>query len=348
MADKLRFGVAGLGRIGWCYHCDEIYRNSLCELAAVADTDPGRRAEAESAYGCWAFADFGEMISSGLVDAVVIATPTHLHEPMACAALDKGLHVILEKPMAPDLAAAMRIAEAASRAHRQITVYQPHRLRAYFQHILRIVSSGRLGRVVSVQRACFGYGRRNDWQSLKRFGGGMLNNYGAHYVDQILQLIGYDVERVFCSLQLVATMGDADDVVKAVLVTSRGVTGDLLISQASTASPYEFVIYGTCGSLELAGGSLKLRCFDPSCLGEKQLDCSLMSEGRRYPSDKLDMKEELIPVDASLEVNLYSDFVQTVGQGRHPYVPVDETIAVMKVLDACRRDAGPEADFRQS
>jgi predicted dehydrogenase len=65
--------------------------------------------------------------------------------------------------------------------------------------------------VYHVRRALFNFARRDDWQSLRRYGGGMLNNYGAHAIDQVLQLIGYDIRRVFCNLRLVASLGDADE-----------------------------------------------------------------------------------------------------------------------------------------
>ena len=335
-----------MGRIGWAFHCAKLGNHPDCTLAAVADTDAARRAEAEEKYGCKAFADFNEMIASGLVDAVTIATPTHLHEPMAMAAFEKGLHVILEKPMAPTYEAAERIAGAAEKAGRKLTIYQPHRLNAYFQHIRKIIDSGCIGCIYSVQRSSFTFARRNDWQSLKKFGGGMLNNYGAHFVDQLLQLTGYEIERIFCSLQLVATMGDADDVVKITYVTKQGVVGDLLISQASVAKPYEFVVLGTHGSVEMQGGKLKVRSFDPATLVDKSVDESLASADRKYPSDALDVKEEVFPVDPTLQIDLYADFAKAIRNNASPYVPPTQTLALMKILANCRQIAGKEADMR--
>ena len=343
---KIRFGVAGLGRIGWFFHCEQIAAREDCELAAVAERDEARRLEASAKYGCRAFADFEEMIHSGLVDAVAIATPTHLHESMSCAALRAGLDVVLEKPMAPDLASAERIAVVVKETGRLLTVYQPHRLMAYFQHIRKIVESGAIGKVTGVQRASLSYARRNDWQSLKKYGGGMLNNYGAHFLDQMLQLTGYDVERIHCVLQKVATLGDADDVVKVLFATKGGVFADLLISQAAISVPYEFVVWGTHGTLEKQGNNLKLRNFDPDKLKGKSLDESLASANREYPSDAPEVHEELIPVDPSLEVDFYADFLHALRTGSQPVTPLAQTLAVMRLLAKCREDAGTEADMR--
>lgn len=346
MSDKLRFGVAGLGRIGWSTHCAKLAEHPDCELAAVADTDVARRAEAEEIYHCKAFADYNDMIASGLLDAVVIATPTHLHEAMSLAAFARGLHVILEKPMAPTCAEAEHIAAEAAKANVTLTIYQPHRLSAYFQHIKKIIDSGRIGKVVSLQRGAFSYARRNDWQSQVKFGGGMLNNYGAHYLDQVLQLVGYDVKKLFCALQLVATMGDADDVVKIVLEMQNGVIADLQISQAAPSKPYDFVVWGTCGTIEQIGNNLKVRTFDPAELPDKSLDVTLMSADRKYPSDKLNIREEVIPVDPGLAVDLYGDFAAAVRNGSQPFVPPEQTVALMRILDKCRKDAGIPDDMR--
>ena len=125
---RLRIGVAGLGRIGWKFHCARLGTHPDFMLAAVADTDPERLAEAESTYGCQGFASFEEMLAQAGLDAVVIATPTHLHESMSLAAFARGAHVLLEKPMALDYAQAERIVREAERTGRLLTVYQPHRL----------------------------------------------------------------------------------------------------------------------------------------------------------------------------------------------------------------------------
>ena len=346
MTAKIRFGVAGLGRIGWTFHCAKLSVHPDCELTAVADTDPARRAEAVEKYGCKAFADFNEMIASGLIDAVTIATPTHLHESMATAAFAKGLHVILEKPMAPTYDEAARIAVAAQKSGCKLTIYQPHRLNAYFQHIKKLIDSGCIGRVFSIQRTAFSYARRNDWQSLKQFGGGMLNNYGAHFMDQMLQVTGYDIDRIFCALQLVATLGDADDVVKITYITKQGVVADLLICQATIARPYEFFVLGTHGSIEKIGNSLRVRSFDPATLAEKTVDDSLACADRKYPTDTPQINEESIPIDPALQIDLYADFAKAIRTGGTPYVPPKETLALMKILAECRKMATPEFDMR--
>jgi predicted dehydrogenase len=242
--------------------------------------------------------------------------------------------------MAPSLGDAREIAQAAKDAGTVLTVYQPHRHNAYFQHLKTIVDSGRIGRVYWVQRGAFNYARRNDWQALLEYGGGMLSNYGAHYLDQILQLVGYDVKRVFCNLQLVASLGDAEDVVKVVLETERGVLGECTINQASTLRPYDFLVWGTCGAISFAQNRFHVRWFDPSALPPKQLDPELASKDRKYPSDPIDYQEEDFPVEPSYAVDVFANFADAIQHGTPVAVPPEETLALMEITERCRADSG--------
>lgn len=347
MGKRIRIAIAGLGRIGWQYHAQQLRESADFEIAAVTDPLAERRAEAESEFHCPAFEDFDRMLAETKLDAVTIATPTHLHKPMALAAFRRHLHVVLEKPMAADAAEAAAIVVAGRRANRVLTVYQPHRLMAYFQHIKATVESGIIGRVCRVQSGMFSFSRRDDWQSLRRYGGGMLNNYGAHGLDQILQLVGYDVRRLFCQLQTVATVGDADDAVKIVLETRQGVLAELDISQASSINPYRMNIWGTCGGLTYEQGQpIKLRYFDPASLPPKTVNRALASAGRQYPSEPIAWQEKDIAVDPAFEIDLYANVADAI-RGKAPLaVPPDDTLKLMRLIGRLRDDAGRIRDFR--
>jgi len=340
--ERIRIGVAGLGRIGWAFHCREIAKHPQFELAAVQDVKTERLREAEQVYGTRAFRDFSAMLDDARLDVVVIATPTHLHKPMALEALRRGCHVFLEKPMAANGADAAAIVRAAKRYDRVVTVYQPLRASAYFQHLKKILASGIIGQVYHVRVGGYRYARRNDWQAMRRFGGGMINNYGAHALDQLLQLIGYDIRRVYANLRVVASLGDADDVVKAVLETRGGVIGELDINQASTINPYILCVWGTRGALSLSlnRDEFTITYFRPSDLAPKALSTALASDGRKYPMDDIQFREETVPVDQSLAVDVYADLATAIRRGRAPFVKPEEPLAVMRLIDRCRASSG--------
>ncbi len=337
----IRIGVAGLGRIGWQFHCAAIAKHPEFQLVAVADTDAARGREATEKYGCTAYATFDAMLDAAGLDAVAIATPTHLHRAMSVAALKRGLHVYLEKPMAPTLKDAQAIADAAKRAKRIVSVYQPHRAAAYYQTLRKLVADGRIGRMVQVRRGHFSYVRRDDWQGLRKFGGGMLNNYGAHFLDQVLNLTGSRLRRLFCQLCCVATLGDADDVVKIVYETRDRVLADLEINCATASAPYEFEVLGTYGTITMQKGVFTVRWFDPAALPQKALKDDLAAANRAYPWEQIPFQEAKVETDQALQVDVYADLARAIRTGGQPFVPVEETLAVMRIMAQCRASVGP-------
>ena len=339
MPAKIRIGVVGLGRIGWNFHCNRIAAHRRFTLAGVADPLKERLTEAADTFGCATFRKPEDLLAMNELDAVVIASPTHFHRPHALAAFRHGLHVYLEKPMALTLADARAIVREAKNHKRILTVYQPQRAAAYFQHLKRILAKGRIGKVYHIRRGRFRYVQRDDWQSLTKYGGGMLNNYGAHAIDLVLGVTGYDVKRVFGQLRRVASLGDAEDVVKVLYETRNGVLGEVEINQASATAPYGIQIWGTRGTIMYDEGVFHLR-YVKGKLPKKALNRSLASTGRRYPRDEITFIDEDIPVNKKYAVNVYTNLANAVQKDAELLVKPEETLAVMKVMTDARRSAG--------
>ena len=339
---KVRIGVAGLGRIGWKWHCAELDRHAGFDLVAVQDVVPDRLQEAEQTYGVAAYADFAEMLAEARLEAVTIATPSHLHAEMARQALAAGCHVMVEKPMAVDSREAAGMARAAARSGRILTVYQSLRAFAYWQHLQALLATGLVGQVYQVRLANYRFVRRDDWQSLTRYGGGILNNAGSHLLDQLLQVIGYDVARVYGNLKRIATLGDAEDFVKMVVETKRGVIGELDINSACPVVGPPLQVWGTRGTITLAPDqtSFSIATFQPEGLPEKHLQRGLASRDRRYPNDEIPVEETVVPVEAKYEVDIYARFAKAIRTGSTPFVQPEEPLAVMKLIDRCRAENG--------
>jgi predicted dehydrogenase len=116
---KRKVAVIGAGQFGR-NHCRVIHESERAELAAVVDTEPGRAAEIAAPYGAPAYTDFRDII--GKVDAAIVAVPTIAHEPVGRVLLESGLDLLVEKPIAPDLAAADSLVNAASKHGRILQV----------------------------------------------------------------------------------------------------------------------------------------------------------------------------------------------------------------------------------
>ena len=239
MAKKLNIAIAGLGRAGWSKHFNDLKEAPDFHLVAVIDPLPERLEEAAALSGCRTYTTTGAFWRKERPDVLVVATPTRFHERHARKALREGCHVILEKPMTTTLKSADRIVDEAQRHGRRVLVYQPHRLSAETQILKGILNIGILGPVYLIRRCLTRYVRRNDWQSLRKHGGGMLNNYGAHYIDQLLYLSdATPVADIRCNLWAVATRGDADDVVKVWLKTEGNQLLDLEIKPRGCPAPF--------------------------------------------------------------------------------------------------------------
>jgi predicted dehydrogenase len=109
-------GAGGFGK----NHLRVIHEMAGADLMAVVDTDGTRSAEAAAQYGCTTLTDVSGLI--GLVDAAVVAVPTNAHADVGCRLLEAGIDVLIEKPIAPDLASAHRLAEAAAAGGRILQI----------------------------------------------------------------------------------------------------------------------------------------------------------------------------------------------------------------------------------
>ncbi|MDA0746660.1 MAG: Gfo/Idh/MocA family oxidoreductase [bacterium] len=340
MAAKLKIAVAGLGRVGWTFHFRRAHESDRFDLAAAIDPLEERLAEAREISGCRTYKTYGAFWKKEKPDIVAIATPTKLHERMARQALREGCHVILEKPMTTTLKSTDRILEEAEKHNRQVFVYQPHRLTAETQTIREIIHSGILGPVYLLRRTSTRYTRRSDWQSLKKNGGGMLNNYGAHFLDQLMYLSdGTPVTRVHCNLWAIATRGDADDVVKAWLKTESGQLLDVEINQATAIPAPPWHICGKYGTAVQEGRAFKIQYYDPAEAPPLEVTEGA-APGRSYDNqDRLPWQEKEIPIDPEKQLDFYANLYDVLTQNAKPYIPSEDSRELMRILEQCRKSA---------
>jgi predicted dehydrogenase len=223
----VNFGLIGAGGIGRV-RADALRATPGCRLAAVADLDRGRAASV--AAGARWVTGYRDLLSMADVEAVVVSTPPPSHEEIVCAALEAGKHVLCEKPLAPEPAAARRMVEAARRAGRVLTTGFNHRYFPAVKFLNATLASGRLGRLDHV-RAFGGHEGLSQfsapWMYDKEvIGGGALMDVGIHVIDLARSLLG-EVAEVYG----VATRGvwglPAEDNGVAILRSPTGVPATL-------------------------------------------------------------------------------------------------------------------------
>ncbi|NMB98207.1 MAG: hypothetical protein GYA02_16640 [Clostridiaceae bacterium] len=229
---------------------------------------------------------------------------------------------------------------------RKLMVYQPHRATSETQAIASILERGLIGQLYMIKVTRTSYVRRNDWQSLKKYGGGMLNNYGAHHVDQLLYLASSKARKISCSMRKIASLGDADDVVKAVIETENNVILDLDINMAAAIQLSPWSIMGSRGTVvqeRKADGKVvfRVKYYKEEEAPNLELKDQLAAQGRSYSNfDDIQWYEEEIEISDFEPVNFYDKCYEYYALDGQPFVPVEQTLEVMRVLHECRIDAG--------
>lgn len=191
---RLRVGVVGAG-VGQL-HLMGYQQLPEVDLVALCDADPVRLQEIGDRYKVpLRFTDYRELFASGKVDAVSIALPNSLHAPVSIAALEAGLHVLCEKPLAENMAAGQKIVDAVAGAPGKFMICFNRRYRPDVRWIKQAIDSGQLGQIYQVKAGWVretGIPARTGWFTSKQMaGGGPLIDLGVHMLDMVLWLLDY-------------------------------------------------------------------------------------------------------------------------------------------------------------
>jgi predicted dehydrogenase len=254
---SVRLGVIGLGNIGQ-HHVSYLLAGKITggELVAVSDAVPSKM---ERYKILKTFSSPEAMIESGAVDAVIIATPHYQHTTLGIAALEKGLHVMVEKPISAHKADAERLIAAHSR-HATMVFAGMFQLRSEprYLKIRKLIQDGELGDLVRMNWIMTDWFRTEayyasgGWRATwKGEGGGVLLNQCLHNLDVMQWLLGMPARvRGFCQLGRFHNI-EVEDNVSAYLEYSNGATGIFVSSTGETPGTNRFEIVGTRGKLVL-------------------------------------------------------------------------------------------------
>ena len=338
MTQPIKIGIAGLGRAGWGMHCEELEsRQDKFAIVAACDTIPERRERMVERYGCNTYANIADMIADPDVELVDIATRSSDHYKHASMALAAGKDVFLEKPMCVSYAEAQKLQQAAEHAPGKLYIRHNRRFDPDFLHVTEIIQSGLLGDVYEIRLARHGYQRRDDWQTIKKFGGGQLLNWGPHIVDHALQFLESPVASQYSFLKCVAAVGDAEDHLKIVLKGTQGRLVDMEISGGVALGAPTYQVFGTRGSLILTGEEIHLKILDPDqVLEEKEADPG--TPGETFGSqEELIWIEESLPVKSGSNTIIWDALYSAIRGGAVYPITLDEALAVMRVISNAKK-----------
>lgn len=331
--DRVRLGIIGLGNIGR-YHADYLLQGKVqrCELVAVCST--GKAAERYPQLQ--RFTNPEDLFRSGAVDAVLICTPHYQHVTLGIAALEAGLHILVEKPIAAHKADAERLIAKAQQHPKQVfaAMFQL-RTEPRYQKLRRLITSGELGEIVRVNWINTDWFRpeiyfaTGGWRATwKGEGGGVLINQCLHNLDTLQWLCGMPSRvRGFCQFGRYHQI-EVEDNVTAYLEWPNRATGVFLGSTGEAPGTNRLEIAGTRGKVVLEDNRLRFT--------RNESDMIEFSRTARSPFAKPDVWHVEIPfTDAVLpHAIIVQNFVNAILDGEPLIAPGPEGIHSVELANA--------------
>ncbi len=207
MAEQVRLGLTGTGGM-MNYHVSKMPEIEEAAISALTDPDPKRLAALKKRFpqlaGCPEYDDHKAMIDGEKLDAVVIASPHHVHRQQIVDSLRAGLHVLVEKPMVGSIADARKVMDEEKRAGKLLSIAYQRHSQGEFQFVRKAIQSGEAGKVEflnAFQGQDWMKMTAGTWRQVPEMSlGGQLNDSGSHLIDIILWVTGLQAERVSASI----------------------------------------------------------------------------------------------------------------------------------------------------
>ena len=338
----IRIALVGYGLGGAAFHAPFIATTPGLTLAAIVTRDGDRQRQAARDHsGVRIVADVERLWEPGTeIDAVVISTPNRTHVPLALAAIDAGLHVVVDKPVAPSAAEARKLAEAAGRRGVLVVPYQNRRWDGDFLTVRRILADGSIGEPLRFES------RFDRWRPVPKGGwrelgapdeaGGLLFDLGSHLIDQALTLFG-PARDVYGELDRRRPGVQSDDDAFVAVTHVTGVRSHLSMSALAAQPSPRFRVLGTKAAYTKWGLDVQ----------EDALRSGERPGGSQWgvePDDRwgtLGAGEDVKPV-ATERGNygaFYVAFARAVRGDAPPPVDIADAIATLEVIEAARASA---------
>ncbi len=356
---ELRVGVVGIGWAGQ-QHLKAYASLPGVRIVSLAGMEQELRDSLQADFSIRnAFADWEDMLEHGGLDAISVAVPTFLHAPIAVAALERGIHVLSEKPIARNAVEGQAMVDAARKAGRVLDVAFNHRRRGDIQALKGVIDDGGLGRPYYAKASWLrrsGIPTLGSWFTNPELaGGGPLADIGVHALDYALHLLG-EPKVVAVSAATHSELGpqgrgggsaysalasshafEVEDFASAFLRLEGG--GTLLIEASwatyrETDDLLDFTVYGTDG-----GADLKVQGAPFPPVGQLRVFTERDGESADYVPPVLPGRAH----DGVVE-----DFVTAVRGGTAVWGGHDGSLALYRaqIIDACYQSAREQREVR--
>jgi predicted dehydrogenase len=342
-ASPARVGLLGYGLAGRVFHAPLVAATPGLRLAAIVTSDPDRQARAGRDHPDAAVLARPEDLWDRAIDLdlVVVATPNRSHVPLALAAIERGVAVVVDKPLAPTAAEARDVLAAAERSRVPLTVFQNRRWDGDFLTVRRLVGDGALGRVLRFESRFERWrpeGSSRGWRDSgdPADAGGVLVDLGAHLVDQAILVCG-PVAGVVAELDRRRPGAETDDDAFVALEHASGVRSHLWMSTVAAQAGPRFRVLGdraayTTWGLDPQEDALAAG-MRPGDEGWGELGPGL------WGSLGIDGDVRLVPTERGRYETFYAGVAATLRDGAPLPVDPADSIGVLDILEAARRSA---------
>jgi predicted dehydrogenase len=335
MSQEVRMGLIGLGGAGG-FHISYLQGGEIsrCKLTAVCDADPGRL----SAFSeIKTYTDSKDLIRSGEVDAVLIATPHYFHTPIGIDALEQGLHVLVEKPISVHKADCERLLSARRSGSQVFSAMLPMRTFPAYIEIKQLIDSGQLGRITRINwiltdwfrtDAYYGsVGWRGTW---KGEGGGVLVNQCPHQLDLLQWFVGMPSKvRAFCDFGAYHAI-EVEDQVAAYMEFPNGANAVFISNTGETPGTCRLEIVGEMGKVLFVNQKLTFAQNEVSMIDF----CKTSLSPFQKPNVQiLDIPIPTDDTDKSLQ-RMTQNFVDAILDGSPLIAPAEEGIRSVELANS--------------
>lgn len=231
MNNVIKFVISGCGHIALRHATASAH---FGELIAVCDADISKTKKFAEWFDCNTYNSIDEMLRNEAdADVVSICTPNYLHCPQSILSLEKGFHVICEKPMAINISDAKKMISASQSAGRELFVVKQMRYYPLIAYLKKLIDERSLGKIFSIHINCFwnrGVDYYHDWKGSKEKDGGTLFTQFSHYVDLLIWLFGKVNHTKFISANLAHPEIEFEDTGVVSFEMESGAIGNLSYS----------------------------------------------------------------------------------------------------------------------
>ncbi len=268
MADKIRFGVVGLGGIAHG-HVSRLLQYEESEIVALVEPVEKNIERYMNDFpqlrGVKIFNDYRDMLNDGVaLDAVHINTPHTLHYDQIMDSLDSGLHVLTEKPMVCTVSHAKSLIKKLDETGKVLVISYQRHYQPEFIYIKQQIESGLIGKVTAVaalQGQNWLRGQKGQWrQDPALSGGGQLNDSGSHLLDILLWVTGLAIEQVMAYIDNRGTQVDINSAVA--IKFDGGAVGTITVIGDQPGWWEDFTVWGEKGAIFSRNGQLTISLYD--------------------------------------------------------------------------------------